>query len=265
MRRQGLPCATGALPAGALVPSMPMSPPQKRQVASYCYFGRASEPLEACKAHLENRHPAFLASTSLAPSLSGPGWGGVSGRGACPPKGLGSQPGPAPAPGSPGLCGGAGPAGAPVGETAEGPREQPAGRDGSTCGGQPSPVPCPLLQCRPPTESPPSEALRLPVEAQPCPEPGLSLSPSPRWPRFPSATCLHAEGRGGGRSQRLPFSQLPPSRLPRRGSLSKTLGFVPSMGASCEGGRRAVGKRRGQASCFHLSGAGFPNFPIPAP
>ena len=94
--------------------------------------------------------------------------------------------------------------------------------------------------------------------AEPCPPPAdppaasdSGLRPVLSWgsscprrtqPSFPSATCLHAEGRGGGGGRArggppppsaspLRFPQLSPSRLPQHGSLSKTLGFVPSIPA----------------------------------
>ena len=69
----------------------------------------------------------------------------------------------------------------------------------------------PAEPCPPPADPP---AASDSVRAQACPELGLQLPRRTR-PSFPSATCLHAEGHGGGRSQRRVSASLCfPSPLP---------------------------------------------------
>lgn len=160
-----------------------------------------------------------------------------------------------------------------------GEREEPPGpgcRAVPACGCGHSPGPQ-LEEPGPPPPGSPPAAVLLPISASA----GLSWAlrpPALQRPSFPSATCLQRRGPGGqepqaGRPPPRPFpllpAPLPPAASqppPQHGSLSETRfcplgpGTVRVTENSCpESGEG------GKASCFHLSGAGFPNFPIPAP
>lgn len=231
--------ASALLPTIAFVPSMPMSPQQgeKKGKLHFSSIMKGSQESQRPADHTLRTATPVSVSLSLIRAHKKHFTLALA---FCPQKGLSSWADPAPLPGSSGLC-----LELPCGDVTVG-SSWAAWEKGRNC------LAACVCGCQHPLGPRPKSPLQnlvLPQQTLPQPLTPSGLRPVLSWgsscpaahgpvSHRPPAFTLRAMGGAGARggppppsASPLRFPQLSPSRLPLHGSLSETLGFVPSIPA----------------------------------